>query len=531
MKNYLVIVVCVFSIINLSAQEGFKTKTVSVFKNNSAFFTKDGTIQPKDKHYVFDLETMPRAAYGTFWLSGSNLMHLTSYQKEFFTVKNQKIEHVPNRNQDFLKINKGKKTKLVLSEETSFEGTIKDVSAQMVYLELENGEMISLPISYIRYVVLLEKSNGFNTTNHSDTTKSVKQIVDLQFKNSAKQNLELIYFQNGIGWTPSYKVELQADSKAKITMQAAVSNQAEDLDNVNINFVVGYPNIKYASTLDVLFNNAGIANLYNQNTTSGYVQFADRAIRGGSNMYYDGDFSQSTNLTNTTANAPEIKGLAEEDLYFYSLNNISIPKGGRGYFSIFETTVPYEDLYEVNLVPNHNNYYTYQAVDYKDVYRNKVWHILKLENKSEHAWTTGAAMVVKRDGKNVRPISQDDLNYTPMQGKGSLKLTISPDVSVKDYEKEKVRTARKQEKDGYYYEIVTVSGEVKVQNFKSEDIHLNIKKTVVGNLTASNPKWLKSTRVNTYTSFNSTNEVCWEIKLDAGEKKVIEYEYQVYVRR
>ena len=529
MKNYLVLIIFLVLTINLIAQEGFKTRTVSVFKNNSAFFTKKGTIQPKGNHYIFNLETMPRAAYGTFWLSGQNLMHLTSYQKEFITVKNREIEHIPAKNHDFLKINKGKKVNLIINKETSFQGTIKEVSKYLVFLELENGQLLSLNTGSIQYVFLLEESNGFNTTNRSDTTKGVKQIVDLQFKNNAKQNLDLIYFQNGIGWTPSYKVELQENSKAKITMQAAVSNQAEDLDDVNINFVVGYPNIKYASTLDILFNNAGIAQL--PTITNNYLQLTDRARRGGLNVYYDGDFSTGTALSTVTTNQPSIKSVSEEDLYFYSLNNISIPKGGRGYFSIFETTVPYEDLYEVTLTPNHNNYYSYQAVDYKDEYRNKVWHILKLENKSKHAWTTGAAMVVKKDGDNVRPISQDDLNYTPMQGKGTLKLTISPDVSVKDYEKEKTRTARKQEKDSYYYEIVTVSGEIKIQNFKSEAINLNIKKAIVGNLTASNPKWLKSARVNTHTSFNRTNEVCWEIKLDAGEKKVIEYEYDVYVRR
>lgn len=531
MKNYLVFIAFLFLAISLTAQEGFKTRTVSVFKNNSAFFTKQGTIQPKNNHYIFNLETMPRAAYGTFWLTGQNLMHLTSYQKEFITVKNQKIEHIPNQNHDFLKINKGKNANLVINKETSFQGTIKEVSDYLVFIELENGQFMSLPISSIQYVFLLEKSNGFNTTNRSDTTKTMKQIVDLQFKNSNQQNLDLIYFQNGIGWAPSYKIELQDNSKAKIAMQAAVSNNVEDLEDVNINFVVGYPNIKYANSLDILFNSANIAHLYNQNSSNNYVQLMDRARRGGSNVYYEGDFGEETFVTEATTNQPGIKSVSEEDLYFYSLNNISIPKGGKGYFSIFETTVPYEDLYEVQLTPNHNNYYTYQAVDYKDEYRNKVWHIIKLENKSEHAWTTGPAMVVKKDGDNVRPISQDDLNYTPMKGKGTLKLTISPDVSVKDYEKEKSRTARKQEKDGYYYEIVTVSGEIKIQNFKSEDIHLNIKKTIVGNLVASNPEWLTSTHVNTYTSFHRTNEVCWEIKLDAGEKKVVEYEYTVYVRR
>ncbi|MFK7776154.1 MAG: DUF4139 domain-containing protein [Saprospiraceae bacterium] len=531
MKNYLILLSVLFFSFNLVAQKGFTTKTVTIFKNNSGFFTKKGIINPQKKHHLFDLETMPKATFGTFWLSGQNLMHLTSYQKEMILVKETKLEHIPSRNHDFLKINKGKKVKLFLRGDKIFQGIIKEVSTSLAFLQLENGELLSLPTQEIIYVILLEKSNEFKTTNRSDTTKTTKQIVDLQFKDNRQQNLELVYFQNGIGWTPSYKIELQPKSKAKITMQAALSNQAEDLENVNINFVVGYPNIKYANTLDVLFNDTNIAKLINQNGQNNYVQLLDRGRRGGANVYSSSVFTPSEASDNTSTNSTNIQSVSEEDFYFYSLNNISLPKGGRGYFSIFETTVPYNDLYEVDLIKNHNNYYAYQPVDYNDEFRNKVWHLLELENKSEHAWTSGAAMVVKKDKDVVRPISQDDLNYVPMQGTGKLKLTISPDVSVKDYEKEKERTTRKLEKDGQYYEIVTVAGEIKIQNFKSENIQLNIKKTIVGNLLNSNFDWLKSARVNIQIPLNKINEVCWEIKLKAGEKKVIEYEYDVYVRR
>lgn len=531
MKNHLILLSFLFLSFNLIAQKGFTTKTVTVFKNNSGFFMKEGKINPKKNHHIFDLATMPKAAYGTFWLSNENLMHLTSYQKEMTSIKETKIENIPQNNREFLNINKGKKVKLFLSQDQIFQGIIKDVSTSLVFLQLENGELLSLSANAIQYAILLEESNGFDTTNRSDTTKTSKQIVDLQFKNNQPQNLELVYFQNGIGWTPSYKIELQPKSKAKITMQAALSNKAEDLKNVNINFVVGYPNIKYAKTLDVLFNDANIANLFNANSQNNYVQLLDRAQRGGANVYSSGAFTPSGVNEKGFSNPTNITSVSEEDLYFYSVNNISLPKGGRGYFSIFETTIPYKDLYEVNLVKNHNHHYVYQPVDYKDEFRNKVWHILELKNKSKHAWTTGAAMVVKKDGDVIRPISQDDLNYTPMQGTGKLKLTISPDVSVKDYEKEKERSVRKKEKDGYYYEVITVSGEINIQNFRSEKIELNIKKTVVGNLLNSNLDWLKSARVNIQIPLNKINEVCWEVKLKAGEKKVIEYEYDVYVRR
>jgi hypothetical protein len=37
--------------------------------------------------------------------------------------------------------------------------------------------------------------------------------------------------------------------------------------------------------------------------------------------------------------------------------------------------------------------------------------------------------------------------------------------------------------------------------------------------------------VNLNNLYNKTNDVCWELELDAGEEKTIEYEYKVFVRR
>ena len=185
----------------------------------------------------------------------------------------------------------------------------------------------------------------------------------------------------------------------------------------------------------------------------------------------------------------------------------------------------------MKLSPNHNNYYKYQQITFDNPYRNKVWHTINLKNKTEHAWTNGAAMVVKKDGKTVKPISQDDLPYTSIGDENALKLTLAPDVSVRDKEEELNRLIRQQQADKYYYDVVTVKGEVKLHNFKNKKINLKVSKTIVGTLKESSLEWLSVKRVNLNNLYNKTNEVCWELKLDAGEKKIIEYEYQVFVRR
>jgi hypothetical protein len=308
-----------------------------------------------------------------------------------------------------------------------------------------------------------------------------------------------------------------------------VTNDAEDLENVDLNFVVGYPNIKYANTPD-LFHSGSLQNiLNNQNSANqNFMQFNDMANRGSSIGY---NTLSSVQVTSNKQKIPNLKGESDEDLYFYNLKNVTLPKGGRAYYTIFEAKVGYEHIYEVKLTPNHNNYYKYQQVTFDDPNRNKVWHTINLKNKTKHAWTNGAAMVVKKDGQSVKPISQDDLPYTSIGDENALKLTLAPDVSVRDKEEEENRLIRQQQADKYYYDVVTVKGEVKLHNFKDKKINLKVSKTIVGTLNKSSLEWLSVKRVNLNNLYNKTNDVCWELELDAGEEKTIEYEYKVFVRR
>ncbi len=519
----------------LLAQEGFKTKTVSIFKNGSAFFTKEGTIKPKNNQHTILLETMPRASYGTFWLSGKDLKELKSYRKSYEKYKTSKFNNLSSNTLGLLKNNIGKNAVLYFSKDEAFEGMIKGVTGEIVLLE-KDGSWMNLPHKMVKWVILKEAPTGLEIKEKKDTIKYTKNVVELNFSSNKKQNLELVYFLNNIGWIPSYKIELLDEEKAQISMQAGVFNDAEDLKNVDLNFVVGYPNLKYAQQLDLFFAGSynNFASQLGRSNNSNYLQFADQALRGGA---YDIQLDEVTVTglgSNGSNNAPpNLKAESAEDLFFYKLKNITLPKGGRAYFSVFQDKVSYEHIYEVKLTTNHSNYnYYYNPSVYDNPYRNKVWHTIKLKNDTKNVWTNGAAMVLKINGKDIQPISQDDLPYTSIGGDNSLKLTIAPDVSVKDYEKETNRQVRQKQKDDkYYYDIVTVKGEIKLHNYKGKEIRLDLKKDILGNLKESNTPWLKTERVNLNNRYHKMNNVCWEIKLKAGEKKVIEYEYEVYVRR
>ena len=67
-----------------------------------------------------------------------------------------------------------------------------------------------------------------------------------------------MYLSRNLNWTPTYLIELVDEEKARLTLRAEVINNTEDIENTNVNFVVGVPNFKdanqYSSLVDLALN-------------------------------------------------------------------------------------------------------------------------------------------------------------------------------------------------------------------------------------------------------------------------------------
>jgi hypothetical protein len=208
-----------------------------------------------------------------------------------------------------------------------------------------------------------------------------------------------------------------------------------------------------------------------------------------------------------------------------------IKKGERALLDIFTAEIPIEHVYEVILSQNSPSYTTSYSFEQQKL---PVVHTLKLSNTSDYVWTSAPAMVVKNDKSKISPVSQDLLKYTSLKDNINLKLTEAPDVAIKFNEKEIARKVNdKSIKEANnrlrYYDIVTVEAEIEIQNYKSKEIRLDTKRAIIGKLLESNEKWKLAPRIKSYDSFNPYTDVCWEMKIKAGETRKFVYKYDVFV--
>lgn len=524
----------------LGAQDGFRCRSVSVFKNASAFFVKVGTVPAADKKWRWQEDTMPAPLEGSFWVSipDNELVSLKS------SLKDKKEMVFAGSHAELLEANAGKRVRLYFQYDTvPITGTVqllKNPDQPARLFAFNNGSSINFvteaQLSNLRRIEFLEAANM------QREEKKQMPTLDFEFKNAkAQQPLGLMYLQKNLSWNPEYKLELYSDDKkAKLTMQAAVVNEAEDFETEELNLVAGVPNFKYAAQLHRF-----VKYLFRQpdqyeflSALSGTTTISNFALDNSSMTNAFQTYNErSANIPVTTLATGEldsnIDGTAVEDMYYYTLKNIELKRGERALYDVFSQEVNVEHIYEAQLPENPLTYYSsYNA----DKITHKVGHHVKLRNGGNHVWTSGSVLVLSNQNGKFSPVCQDALKYTSMQEERKIYLTEAPDVSVRSQEKELERKSddKKINRDryAYYYDLVTVQGEIELQNYKDKTIRLDIKRLIHGDLIESSEKW-QTTRlpvVNGNTLSPSSN-VCWELTLNAKEKKTITYKYKVYVLR
>lgn len=531
-KNRMIILGLLFSVINIPlwAQKNMETKSISIFKNGSAFFIKSGELTAQNSNVRFT-DSLPKALFGTYWfLSPTNdLKSVRSFKDKI------KKQADTNTIAEMLKANIGKNIRFSFhGKDQSIDGTVKNVmkskgntnwNTSIVAIQSSSG-WFTCKVSEITNLMFLEQPNM------SYETEIEKTVLQVDFNSSkSKQELDMMYMQNGLGWLPNYLIELTDENKAHLTLRAEVTNDAEDINNTDINFVVGVPNFKFATRTSSLVDFLGNVTNFRSNRRSSSFSNSIAVQRTGYGDFDDwGEDDGSGGGGGWTDSG--LQTTSVEDLYFYTLKGVNLKKGGRAYFDVLKKEVNIEHIYEAYINSNQTSRGYYQKTySFTTDNTKKVYHSIKVSNDSKFPWTTGSAMVMKNEKGARKPISQDLLQYTPVNGSSFVKLTEAPDVKIKHAEKEIERETKKVKwRDGYYYDLVKVEGQVKIKNHKSKDINLNVKRVITGAVDKSDEKWLKTERVNLSGSINKTTDICWEMKMKAGEEKIIKYSYEVYVR-
>lgn len=522
MKINLLLFIFLFVGISLQAQ-AFKTKSISLFKNGMVFFHKKGTVNASKG--TLQLDELPIAnssnvqptnafarnnytgspipvLFGSVWFEakGNQILQTrvfeeTGEQENPITDPTQLIQNNLNKTLTFR----------LKDDPVDYSGTILSVNSNTIFLRMEQGWKQIL-LSQIDYF-------DIEAPTLSTIAPMMKKVISLDFENAIRaQELDLMYMQRGISWTPNYYLSIVGDKKAKLSLKANVMNDIEDLVDVDFNFVLGIPSFQFSYMQDPLFSSQRLVDfLGSLNSRPNNQAFMANVIT-----------SQRARVSrdiNPFDAADNIQVLEDEDLFFYKKTKLSLPKGGRMLVHLLETDIAYEDIYSVQLPKG------FGGTNQQEGQRNKVWHSLKFENNSGYPLTTGSIFFIKQDGVERSPVSQNQLDFVPTGQMAKVKMTQVPDISVLDSEKEidRQRDVRN------YWDLVTVEATVEVGNFKKHAVNLEVEREITGELIETDHPWQAYPITRNLNADNQVNFTSWTFELKPGEKKKITYRYKVYV--
>jgi len=520
-----------------------KVKKVSLFKNGLGFLTSSGEIPSEEK--TIKIGQIPVPSFGTFWISYEKGTSVKSLVTEMESVE----EDSPLQNiSALLAVNVGKNVILTLRGEKgeTVSGTIlRTMETEPAeprspyFMDFLSGQQQHRSYYQNILAVMLKTESGVIALNTNEitlakfadddvaTTSTItrkRPSLRLELNTpSVGKTVSVSSLAKGMTWLPSYHIDLSDPVNAKFSAKALIMNEIMDIENVSLDLVTGFPNIKFADVLSPLAMNEKLSAFLN--SLEKLQTPSRRDGPGGMMMRQSARYAYDDYSGPLVPNYSAVKqGTVSEDLFLYPIEKFSLKKDETACVPLFTAEMPYKHIYvwKIGDYLNEQERYTQPGPEQQE----EIWHSCKLTNTLDMPLTTAAAEFVS-EGQFV---GQDICYYTAPKSDTTIRINKALNVLAEQAEYEVERERNKTKFYGYHYDLVKVRGELKVKSLLSKPIKIEITKDLSGQM-LENPNNAKD--VKTAKGLKRVNErhiLTWTIDLAPGAEQKLSYLYEVYVR-
>ena len=451
-------------------------REVTVFKDGHAYVVRETELAAGRDTLVLD--ELPVPVLGTFWPYANGGATLVSAKAGTATVTETKTALDLKQ---VVKANVGKDVVLVTADKDQrerIEGKVIAVPARTgpdaaegdVVLIATAGGTRALPLSIVRDV---EVKGEFASTLPIETTK---QRLTLSFTGGgANARVGVMYVQQGFRWVPSYRVDIDGAGKAVVQLEATLVDDLVDLDRATVNLVIGVPKFAFAGLRDPISLQQEVAEVA--------AAAANYAMNNVSQLLSNSIRTQGAGFNSAGSEAaPAVDGgSANEDLFVFTLRDVTLKKGERLVLPVATFELTYRDVYTL-LVPFAPPMEVRQGLQgnqvielAKELAAPKAMHVLRLKNSGTTPLTTAPAMVLA----NGRVLAQSRMRYTPAGLETDLEINAAIDVGVKSEETETKRVDDIRRNDGTYGRI-DLAGTIELRNHKAKAVEIEVRRRVLG---------------------------------------------------
>jgi len=408
-------------------------KKISLFKNGIGFIVSEAVLPQNSK--TIKLGQLPVPSLGTFWVGypeDVKVRNLVSYIEE--VEKKIPVQSL----QQLLLLNRGKKV-LLHTADKDIEGTILEDKIREYEQPVSSPYLMSPRINqdpYGRYnpqvfpndLLRIKTEKGISVINASSVIRaefSEDNIVDFSStrekypsirmeleKSSGGGEITVSCLSHGITWTPGYLIDLSDPKTAKFSAHAEIVNELADLNNVQVELVTGFPNIKFADIISPIAKSqtlqefiASLTNNVSQQRQNQYI------VTQQMDLYNAAGELDMNGRSLIPGYSTATEGKTAEDFFFYPINNLTLKNNETAWIPLFTADMPYEHIYTWNIkdfVDKEEHYYTQQDAQQENK-AEEVWHSCRITNTLNMPLTTAPAEFIT----NGQFTGQDVCYYTP----------------------------------------------------------------------------------------------------------------------
>jgi hypothetical protein len=497
-----IIVLMAADSIGAAAASGIPIQEVTIFKDGHAFVLHEGPTATNQQGEV-ELEQLPTPVIGTFWAySADPKVRLDSVVSGRRLVP---VDRTPLTPIELVKANVGARVLIADDEGQEYQARILAVpvrtSEELVSTGApgssprppQHGEMVLLEVAEGTRMIDIDSIDSWTFLDpptgkirQQETRNLMRLRLDWNDRPARKTvDVGMVYLQKGVRWIPSYRVEIDGNGSAHLRLQATLVNELADLEGVTAHLVIGVPSFVFADTPDPISMQETMVQLSSSFQRESQTAYAFSNAIMTQQIAIPTSRVQPNREATTVDLGPDIAATGKhEDLYVFTIDDLTLAKGERMVVQVAELTLPYQDVFKLELpftpppeVRSRLN--TDQQQELARLFNSpKVKHALRLQNTSEQPLTTAPALILQ--GKRL--LAQGIVTYTASGGVSDLEITTAVDVSVRRSDREVKRTPDATRWHGTTLDRIDLEGSALLVNHRQQPIDLEVQRQVLGHV-------------------------------------------------
>jgi hypothetical protein len=408
---------------------GAPIRSVALFKNGLGYVRREARVAPGASAVEL---LLPVPTHGTFSIGADPA--LATVSSAVARAGAASGTALAASLLELLRANPGREVELTLAEGATVRGQL--LSAGEPPVQRPNPYGYYSPTPADTAVVLLETAAGSVALRgdevrrvsssgppleHRKTERRALLSVQLERASPDEIPLELASLERGWSWAPSYSIQLE-EGRAWVELRAAVFAETGDLEDATLQFVTGFPNLRFAHADDPLALQCDLEAFLAAlgRPQDGRPATAQQAVLANVAV---------PDLEPVASLLEELAGQEAGDLFVVERAGVTLRRGERGLYTLFRCEVPCQHVYRWTIedrAEEQPDWWHRQHGWEKLPPQEEIWHSVRLQNDSAQPWTTAPAATTEKGFL----LGQDILHYTAAGARATVLITRAVDVQA-----------------------------------------------------------------------------------------------------